>query len=261
LACSIFRVFASVAAIAFAPGCSTPSTPNAHPSSILATRASPSATASLSSAPASPAAGVQSACTALAGTVDAHETCQLHSATSSYTLDFRFPVDYPDQQALTATLMQERDEFINWVAQNPPRGRSLPFELDILGEAYHSGNPAAGTRSIVLDIGRDTGVHPVASFRALNYDVARHTPMTFDTLLKPGTQPVDVLNAIVQRELDKHGDAGPLSLDDLGAKAYQNFAITDEAVIFFFDQDCLLQHTAGPLRVSVPRTDIASILA
>ncbi|MDT5364010.1 MAG: hypothetical protein QOC69_5772 [Mycobacterium sp.] len=178
---------------------------------------------------------------------------------SSYTLDFRFPVDYPDQQALTDTLTQERDQFVGWVAQAVPR--PYPYELDVVGKAYHLGTPASGTQSLVLDIGSDTGAHPLATYKALNYDLGKHAPLTFDTLFKPGTQPLDVLNPIVQRQLDKHGATGALSLDDLGTKAYQNFAITDDAVMFFFNQDGLLPHEDGPLHVDVPRTNIASLLA
>jgi hypothetical protein len=51
---------------------------------------------------------------------------------SSYTLDFRFPVDYPDQQALTDTLTQERDQFVGWVAQAVPR--PFTYELDVVGK-------------------------------------------------------------------------------------------------------------------------------
>ena len=70
-----------------------------------------------------------------------------------------------------------------------------------------------------------------------------------------------MLNPIVQRELDKRGPTGSLSLDDLGATAYQDFAITDDAVIFFFNQDGLLPHEKGPLTVEVPRTELATLLA
>jgi hypothetical protein len=248
-----FRAFASVTVIALAAGCGTPSTSNANTSSNPATPASSSA--------ASPPPGVQSACATLAGTVDPDQSCHVHVATSSYTLDLRFPVDYPDQQALTDALTQERDGFIDWVAHNPLRGRSFPYELDIVGKAYHSGTPAAGTQSMVLDIGSDTGVHPVTTDRALNYDLAKQSAITFGTLFKSGTRPLDVLTPIVQREVDEHGGSGALSLNDLGTKAYRNFAITDDAVIFFFDQDGLLPHEDGPLQVDVPRIDIASLLA
>ncbi len=50
-------------------------------------------------------------------------------------------------------------------------------------------------------------------------------------------------------------------MDDLTAAAYQEFAITDDAIIFFFNQDSLLHHEQGPLEVAVPRSELASILA
>jgi Protein of unknown function (DUF3298) len=94
-----------------------------------------------------------------------------------------------------------------------------------------------------------------------NSSVGRPTPITFDTLFKPGTKPLDVLNPIVEREVEKHGGPGPLTLGDLGVRAYQNFAITDDAVIFFFNQEGLLPHEDGPLEVSVPRAELASLMA
>ena len=50
-----------------------------------------------------------------------------------------------------------------------------------------------------------TGLWPLVSpdtfFDALNYDLGTHAAITFDTLFNPGTQPLDVLNPIVLREL------------------------------------------------------------
>jgi hypothetical protein len=206
-------------------------------------------------------AGAQSACADLGGTGEPDQSCRLHSATTSYTLDFRFPVDYPDQQALTAFLTQRRDGFVNWVGQHRANGRSFPYELDIVGKAYRSGTPATGTQSQVFDIGDDTGVHPVTTYQAFNYDLAKHAPITFETLFTSGTNPLRVLNPIVQGELDKHGAGIGQPMNDLDVDAYQNFAITDDAVIFFFNQDGLLPHEAGRLQVQVPRTEIESLLA
>ena len=89
-----------------------------------------------------------------------------------------------------------------------------------------------------------------------------HTPITFDTLFTPGTDPVAVLDPIVQREIDKHwqGHEGPAPQNTLGAKVYQSFAITDDAVIFFIGQGMWLPEVAGPQQVSVPRTELASVL-
>jgi hypothetical protein len=201
----------------------------------------------------------QSACADIGGTVGPDQTCHLDSDNARYRLDFQFPVDYPDQQALTDFLTQRRDAFVDWVADGPPS--SSPSVLHIIGETFHSGTPASGTQSLVLTIGTDGGVHPVTTYKAFNYDLSKHAPITFDTLFQPGTEPLEVLNPIVQRELDERGATGLVSLNDLGVKAYQNFAITDEAVIFFFDQDGLLPHESGPLTVEVPRTQFAGLLA
>lgn len=244
---SVAIALASGAVIAGATGCGTSSTPSA---------ATPSPAPS---GEPSPAAGVQTACGAVGGTVGPDQICHAHNATPSYTLDVRFPVDYPDQQALIDAVTQERDGFVDWVAQSIPR--SFPYELNIIGHAYRSGTPASGTQSLLFHIGSDTGVHPVTRYKALNYDLSKQAPIAFDTLFKPDTQPMEVLNPIVQRELNKRGATGLLSLNDLGVNAYQNFAITDDAVIFLFDQDGLLPHESGPLEVSVPRTELASLLA
>ena len=242
---------ASVAVIAGAAACATSTT-------STATASSAASTATASSGQPSPAASALSTCANLGGKLDPAQGCHVHAATPTYTLDFRFPVDYPDQQAVTDSLTTTRDDFVSWVGQAFPR--SFPYELDVVGKSYHSGPPDSGTQSLVFDIGTDTGVHPVTSYKASNYDLGKHAPITFDTLFKPGSQPLEVLNPAVRRELDKHG-AGPLSLNDLGVDAYQNFAITDDAVIFFFNQDGLLTHVDGPLQVDVPRNQLVSLLA
>ncbi len=203
--------------------------------------------------PGIPAASAQSACAFLGGIVDAPQSCHVHSGTDSYQLDFRFPVDYPDQQAVADYLAHERDAFRDWVAQSPPSGSGLPYTLDITGRAYHS----AGTQSLVLTIGNGTGVHPVTYFEVFNYDVGTHAPITFDTFFTSGPEALEVLNPIVERELKQRGH----EVDDISLRDYQNFAIADDAVTFFFNQDGLLPHVDGPLRITVPRADLASVLA
>jgi hypothetical protein len=202
------------------------------------------------------AAGAQSACADLGGTVDPDQSCHVHSATASYTLDFSFPVSYPDQQPLTDYLKQRRDEFVDYAARGS--NRPAPYSLAIRGSGYRSGTPATGTQSLVFDIEDDTGAvneaEPATSHMAFNYDLGKGAPITFDTLFKPGTIPLDV-----QHELEKRGPVVLPPFDNFGVQSYQHFAITDDAVIFFFDHDIL--HEDGPQKVSVPRTELASLLA
>ena len=196
-------------------------------------------------------AGAQSACNALGGTVDSGQVCHAQNATPTYKIDFSFPVDYPDQQPLADYLTQQRDGFVKWVqspaAQNSPR----PPELLAQGTTYRS----SGTESLVLQMGQDSDPHPVAWYKVFNYDLNKHAPITFDTLFRPGTNPLQVLNSIMDSKF------GPQPNGDPGVDAYQNFAITDDAVIFFFDQGQMLSHAAGPQQVSVPRTELASLMA
>ena len=204
-----------------------------------------------------PHAGAASACTDLGGTVGAEQTCHVQSTGAGYGLDFSFPVGYPDQQAITAFLTDQRDEMADYAKKFPPNTRPTPYELEITGTAYQRGMPEPATQSVVFEIQNDTGAanegRPTISFTALNYDLGRGAPITFATLFKPGTTPADVYRA------SRSGTAVLPSPDAFGAHDYQNFAIDDDAVIFFFDHDFL--HEDGPDQVSVPRADLLELLA
>jgi hypothetical protein len=234
---------AAAAVIAGAAGCGT------HP---ITSAASPATTTT------SAAAQGQSACIDLGGSVGSDHVCHVRSATPAYKIDIGFPVDYPEMPAVAAFLKRNRDDFIDWVAEFGPRGgRNRPYQYAVTAKTYHSGKPDARTQSLVLKIDDDAGLahegHPNTTFRAFNFDLAKHVPMTFDTLFKPGTKPLEVLNPIVRAELD-----APSA--DLDEKTYQNFAITDDAVIFFFGQDQVVRDNAGPHKVAVPRIELASML-
>src|SRR5882724_6054982 len=131
--------FASVAMITAATACGTSSAPPQTASnspSPATTLASAATTATPSPAQPTPAAGAQSACADLGGTVDANQICHAHTAGSGYEVTFTFPVDYPDQQALTTYLTQRREHFIGFAEETPPRNST--YELDARADAYRS---------------------------------------------------------------------------------------------------------------------------
>ena len=138
----------------------------------------------------------------------------------------------------------------------PHGGGNRPYRYAVTAKAS-SGKPDPRTQSLVLEIDNDTGLahegHPNTTFRAFNFDLAQHVPITFDTLFKPGAKPLEVLNPIVRAQLD-----APAA--DLDEKTYQNFGITDDAVIFFFGEDQVVRDNAGPHKVAVPRIELASML-
>ena len=203
-------------------------------------------------------AAAQDGCADQGGTVDAQQMCRGHVANSTYTLDFSYPVGYPDEQAVASYLAQTRDGFVN-VAEMPG-SRNLPYELDAEATPYRSRD----TQSVVFKIFQDVGgAHPQTWYKAFNYDLGRREPITFDTLFKADGNPVDVIYPIVEQQLQKQSglDQAVLPGDGLDPAKYQNFAITDDAVIFFFGQGELLPEAAGAIEASVPLAALAPVLA
>jgi len=211
---------------------------------------------------AAPAAAAQSACSDLGGTVDPEKICHVQADNPTYRLDYTFPADYPDQQALTAYLKQTRDGFIN--VSGTPGAWNLPYVLDGRGTAYRSGPEDAGTRSVVFEFYENVGgAHPQTWYRAFNWDVAAEAPITFDTLFKPDTKPLDVIFPIVQSDLSRQlgVDAMISPADGLDPTKYGQFTITDDSVIFFFGQGEIMAGAGGAMQATVPRSEIAPLLA
>ena len=226
-----------------------------------------------------PVAAAQSACAELGGTVDPDQVCQVHVANPTYTLDFTFPADYPDQQAITDYLRQTRDGFVN--VSDMPGSWNLPYVLDARGTDYRSGGgePAGpapqpqaaaaqqddtGTRSVVFEVYENVGgAHPQTWYKAFNWDLEAEAPITFDTLFRPDTRPLEVIYPIVQADVARQlGVDAPISpTDGLDPAKYQEFALTDEELIFFFGQGEIMAGAGGALRATVPRSAVADMLA
>jgi hypothetical protein len=209
-----------------------------------------------------PVAAADSACTGMGGDVEGEQTCHVHAANSTYTLDMRFPLDYPDEQALTDYVSQTRDGFVS-VAQTSSQTsgtRDVPYQMEVTSEQFHSGQPPGGTRSVVVKLFEDLGgPRPSTSYKGFNYDLGAKKPITFDTLFAPNTKPLDAIYPIVQREVGRQTGFGAAILPGSGLDSshYQNFAITDDELIFYFAPGELLPASiAGAAQVHVPRNAV-----
>jgi hypothetical protein len=239
------------------------SSTSTEPASSEAVKTPPTASTSAAATTSSPpttTAAASSACTELKGTVGDAKLCTVHTETPSYTIDMSFPGAYPDQRAVVDVLTNQRDEFIALVEEPPVR--DVPKALDIKSQTFRSGSPTSGTESLVFEEYKNFGgAHPVTNYDALNFDVGKKAPITFDTLFKPGADPVAVLDPIVKAELARQLPGAPISDNPVGAEMYKNFALTDDAVLFFISQGQWTISAAGAQTVSIPRTELASILA
>ena len=209
-----------------------------------------------------PMASAQSACADLGGTVSPDQICRVHAENDTYILDFIFPAQYPDQQAVVDYLTQARVGFVN--VSEMPGSRGLPYVLDAKGTGYRSGLPLVGTESVVFEVYQNVGgAHPQTYYESFNWNLATKSPITFDSLFRPGTKPLDAIYPAVNRYLtEQQGliDAIPQTAG-LDPANYQNFALTDDTLLFFFSQGQMFAESAGPVQASVPRALVAPMLA
>ncbi|OBF13066.1 hypothetical protein A5730_00055 [Mycobacterium sp. ACS4054] len=204
-----------------------------------------------------PAAAAPPSCASVGGTLEDGQMCRVRGTGPTYTLNMAFPADYPDEQALIDYVMQNRDGFVN-VAQSSG-SRDQPYQLEATTEQRSSGQPPHNTRSVVLKFFQDLGgAHPSIWYKAFNYNLGTKQPITFDTLFAPGTTPLDSVFPIVQRDLEHQTPLGAAILPSTGHDPthYQNFAITDDELIFYFAPGEILPAFAGPVQARVPRNVI-----
>jgi len=248
----------AVAVIVVAAACDSSTEPAPSEAVTTPPTTATSGTTTTSVAPTTTAAA--SACTELEGTVGGANLCMVHTETPGYTIDMSFPVDYPDQSAVADVLTNQRDKFIE-VVEEPPV-RDVPKALDIKSQTYRSGTPTAGTESLVFEEYINFGgAHPVTNYEALNFDLGKKAPITFDALFKPDADPVAMLDRLVAADLEKQLPSVTVGDNPIGAGMYKNFALTDDAVLFFLSQGQWTISAAGPRTVSIPRAELASILA
>jgi hypothetical protein len=201
-------------------------------------------------------------CPDLGGTLDSAEICHLQATDPAYTLNISFPINYPDQKPVVDYVTQTRDGFLN--VAKMPGSHDMPYELDTTETEYNSSLPPRGTQSVVFKTFQDVGgAHPQTFYKSFNWDQGYRKPITFDNLFRADTQPLGVIFPIVQSDVQKQsGLPNPIPpASGLDPSKYDNFAVTNDAVIFFFSQGELLPEAAGAIQVSVPRAAIDSMIA
>lgn len=148
-----------------------------------------------------PAAAEPPSCASLGGSVEAGQMCRVHATGPNYMLTMTFPTDYPDQQALTDYITQNRDGFVN-VAQSsggatsrtswrPPPTSTAPVSRRTTPAAWCSSSSRTSGNAVVdLVQGvqlqpRDEAAHHLRHPVPAGDDAAgRHLP---DRAARPGT--------------------------------------------------------------------------
>ncbi|QNI09505.1 DUF3298 domain-containing protein [Mycobacterium kubicae] len=247
--------------------------------------------AAILGSPAAAVAAPKDYCADLKGN-NTGSTCEIQLSDPAYSVDISIPLDYPDQKLIADFISQTRDAFLSAAKSGAPGDK--PSQLKVKPTEYSSAIPPRGTQAVVFNVYRNVGgAQPQTTFKAFNWDQSYRKEIVYtaasddkqNTPLWRVDDPLRTVAPIVQAELQKQqapSPAGPpTSSPQPGQPAsatpppaspvaqtalynpanYQNFAVTNDGVIFFFDQGTLLPDSAGAVQVLVPRSAIDPMLA
>ncbi|WP_319432508.1 RsiV family protein [Mycobacterium sp. RTGN5] len=226
-------------------------------------------------------------------------TCEIQLSDPGYSVDISIPLDYPDQKSVADYISQTRDAFLNTAKSGAPH--STPYELKIKPTEYNSAVPPRGTQAVVFTVTQNVGgAQPQTTYKAFNWDQSYRKAITYTAApddkehapLWRVDDPLKTVAPIVQSDLQQQlappppppaappAQPGqpvtttptttppppppplPFAPAALYNPAnYQNFAVVNDGVIFFFDQGVLLPASAGALHVLVPRAAIDPMIA
>ena len=225
-------------------------------------------------------------------------TCEIQLSDPGYSVDISIPLDYPDQKPIADYISQTRDAFLN--AAKSGVSRTAPYELSIKPTEYTSSIPPRGTQAVVFKVDQNVGgAQPQTTYKAFNWDQSYRKAITYtaapddkvNTPLWRVDDPLKTVAPIVQAELQQQLAPPPVAPPTPPAQPgqpvaatptttpppppplpfaqtalynpanYQNFAVVNDGVIFFFDQGVLLPASAGALQVLVPRSAIDPMIA
>jgi hypothetical protein len=225
-------------------------------------------------------------------------TCVIQLSDPGYSVDITFPLDYPDQKSVADYISQTRDGFLNSAKSGAPR--DTPYVLSLKPTEYTSAIPPRGTQAVVFKVNQNVGgTQPQTTWKAFNWDQTYRKTIVWtaapddkeNTPLWRVDDPLKTVAPIVAAELQKQlappPVAPPTPLAQPGQPAaatptttttpppplpiaqpalynpanYQNFAVVNDGVIFFFDQGVLLPASFGALQVLAPRSGIDPMIA
>lgn len=219
---------------------------------------------------------------------NAGRTCEIQLSDPGYKVDISIPLNYPDQKSVAEYVAQTRDAFLNSAKSGAPR--STPYELSIKPTEYTSSIPPRGTQAVVFTVNKSLGgAQPQTTYKAFNWDQTYRKAITYaaapddkeHTPLWQVDDPLKTVAPIVQADLQQQLAPPPAQPEQSTTTTsttappplpfaqaalydptnYQNFAVVNDGVIFFFDQGVVLPASAGALHVLVPRSAIDPMIA
>lgn len=193
-------------------------------------------------------------------------TCQ---ATTIIEMHVDYPVELASQQE---SIEHQVDEFVREQRQALlaigadtlyPAGRELNFFLHIDSETFHHSDSIA---SLLFTVSTYTGgAHPNSFYQTMTFNLDEGYELSFNQVFRPETNPLATIVPIVQDALrEKLPDVEEwmiLAGSSMDSANYQNFVLTPDSVIFYFDPYQVAPYVFGPQQVEIPLSELEDILA
>lgn len=210
---------------------------------------------------------LQTACEDIWGDWNA-ETQRCESQVT-YTIDIQYPIEYAAydfvMEPVTALINRQRDDIL---ALRPfldtPLDPSPGYSVDLSYESYqHSENIVTLVYTLFYYTG---GAHPNSNYEAFTFDLEAGRQLTFDDVFPPENNPLDVISPIViASQIEQQGEYADEQWITQGAGPdpanYQDFALTEDSIIFFFEPYQVAAYAYGPSQVEIPLADLAGVIA
>jgi hypothetical protein len=228
-------------------------------------------------------------------------TCEIQLSDPGYSVNISIPLDYPDQKSIADYIAQTRDGFLNVAKSGAPRDTPYELNITPTeyNSAIPPRGTQAVVFKVYQNVGGAHPQTMFKAFnwdqsyrKAILYTAApddkNNTPLwrVDDPLKTVGP----IVQADLQTQLAPPPPAAPPATPPAATTPtttpapttppvaapppiaiapaalynpnnYQNFAVVNDGVIFFFDQGTLLPEAAGATQVLVPRSAIDPMLA
>jgi hypothetical protein len=227
-------------------------------------------------------------------------SCVIALSDPAYTVNISIPLDYPDQKSVADYVSQTRDAFLNTAKSGAPGStpNSLTMTPTEYSSSVPPRGTQALVFKVVQNTG---SAQPQTTYKAFDWDQSYRKAILYtaapddkqSTPLWRVDDPLKTIGPLVQADLQQQlapppPVAPPTPPAQQGQPAaatstttapppptplpivsgalynpanYQNFAVLNDGVMFFFDQGLLLPSSYGALQVLVPRSAIDPMIA
>jgi hypothetical protein len=192
--------------------------------------------------------------------------CTLHAGVE---VNINYPLDLADggvmEQNIDAYLEILRFDFLRDFADfGLVDSAGNPWSLNV---DYETFNHSPDVLSLKFTIAEYTGgAHGNLVFETFIFDLAENRVLELADLFQPGVDPLATIAPLVHdlalAEMTDMSDPDWIATGTAPLpENYQSFALTADALVFFFPPYQLAAYAAGPQTISLPLSDLADVLA